>query len=77
MALAAFLQLEGHEVVRMRWEIGSCYFVFKETDDLLDLVQDFVSDDAQVSPRRYNMTFAALKKRMFQSRPKTAAAATT
>lgn len=69
MSLAAFLVLEDQKCIEMKWDMGSCYFVFEECDDLLDLVQDFVSDEATVSPRRYNMTFAALKKEMFNNRP--------
>lgn len=68
MGLAAFLTLEGHEVQEMEWELDSCYFVFHETEGLLTLLSKFVSGDACVEPRRYNMNFASLKKKMFASR---------
>lgn len=73
MSLAAFLKVKGHNVVRMAWEEDSCYFLFSETDALLDDVYDFVADEARVNPREYNMTFGSLKKAMFSSRPHTAA----
>lgn len=76
MALAAYLCIEGEELKEFQWEMGSCFFMFEETDDLLDAVADFVSGDARVDPRKYNMQFAQIKRRMFASKPeKTTAAA--
>lgn len=76
MALASYLSMEGNEIIKFHWELGSCFFVFTETDDLLDAVNDFVGGYARVDPRKYNMTFAQIKRRMFASKPERTAAAT-
>lgn len=75
MALAAYLMFMGDDVKDLEWEMDSCYFCFEETDDLLDHVQDFVSGDALVEPRRFNMIFGQLKKRMFGNKPRRSAIA--
>lgn len=71
-SLATYLMIQGAEVKRFEWEKTfrwECYFVFTETDDLLDDVADYVGGAAQVEPRRFNLTYAQLKKRMFASKP--------
>lgn len=80
-SLATYLIIQGSEVLRFEWEKTfrmECYFVFKETDDLLDDVADYIGGAAQVEPRRFNLTYAQLKKQMFASKPEpnTTAAAT-
>jgi hypothetical protein len=66
MALAAFLLVEFGEDPFLVWEMSSCYFVFKEPDDVfLEAVQDFFSGKATIEPRKYNMAFAKLKKAVF------------
>lgn len=68
MGLASYLSLEGQDVKEMEWEMESCYFVFEDNEDIRVLTTKFVSGDACVEPRRYNMSFASLKKKMFSSK---------
>lgn len=68
-ALAAFLVTCGQEVTDYEWERTSCYFVFTESDDLLDAVEDFIGDNANVNPREYNMALVAIKRAMFDRKP--------
>lgn len=68
MSLAAYLEYQGHTCVDMEWEEESCFFVFEHGDDLVECAADFVGDRAQVKPRRYNMVFGSLKKKMFANK---------
>lgn len=65
MALAAYLMVSLRVEPDLKWEMESCFFEFEETDDLLDAVQDFVSGDARIEPRTFNMVFGKLKKAVF------------
>lgn len=68
MSLAAFLCLEGEELLDYQWERDSCWFVFEKTQSLMDSVTDFISGNALVEPSRYNTVFSEIKKKMFGSR---------
>jgi len=68
MDTAAYLIYSNHECLDMEWEEESCFFVFEHSDELVECVADFIGDIAQVSPRRYNIVFGNLKKRMFANR---------
>lgn len=73
-ALAAFLITKEHECIKMEWEVDSCYFTFAENDDMLDLVVEFMGDEALVNPRTYNLALSNLRKQMFRVRDEAKAA---
>ena len=69
IALAAYLRYLDYPLEELEWDLNSCFFLFKRTDKLIADVQDFVSDEALVIPRRYSMVFGQLKKAMFEDHP--------
>lgn len=66
MACAAFLCHNEVELIRLEWELDSCYFVFPNTDEVQELVVEFIGGNGLVEPREYNMDFAKLKRAMFE-----------
>lgn len=71
MSLAVFLSMYV-TLVNMEWRISknrsSCYWLFKDTDQLHELIWQFNNDDALVSPKRFNENVGAMKRKMFAMR---------
>ena len=73
MALVTFLKMRGHTVQDVVWNGSTCYWLFRVTDGLLDLVDDFVEGRALVEPREYNRAFSDTKRELYDNpgRPNT------
>jgi hypothetical protein len=69
MAMATFLKLNSHSVQRMTWVGGTCYWIFRVTDDLLECVEEFTAGEARVEPREYNRVFTQTKREFYDSKP--------
>lgn len=69
MAMATYLKLEGHPSQTVLWHGGTCYWVFRISDRLLDLADGFVGGDARVEPREYNRVFTQTKREFYDSKP--------
>lgn len=67
MALVAYLATLGKRHIRMEVDRDpvSCYWVFEETDDLGDVVLDFLEGSGTVEPKSFNNLMAQLKNDMF------------
>lgn len=68
MAMSTFLKLNQHDLQAVRWESGTCYWIFRVTDAILDLVEDFTAGRALVEPKAYNRIFTATKREFYDSR---------
>lgn len=68
MSLAVYLSMHV-PLVNMEWRISknrsSCYWIFKDTTQLHDLIWEFNSDEALVSPKTFNENVGAMKRKMF------------
>lgn len=72
MALVTYLKQCSQHARTVGWaqETQSAFWVFDESPELLDLVQDFHLGKALVEPREYNRIFALTKREMYgQSDP--------
>jgi len=70
MAQTTYLKLRGHAVQLITWESGSCYWIFRITDALLDDLEHFSSGRARVEPREYNKVFTIVKHEFYDSKNK-------
>jgi len=72
MALAAYLSINGQEIVGTTWRGGrlrqKCYWEFNNTYELEDLVSDFALGDALVDPKLFNERILELKQDMFHEK---------
>lgn len=68
MALVTFLRIQGHPVQGTRWQNNSCMWVFRVNNNLLELVDDFMSDRAKVNPKEFNRHFTDTKKELYNQR---------
>lgn len=69
MALVTFLKMRGYTAQEVRWEGSTCYWYFRVTDGLLDLIDDFTNGEALVEPRDYNRTFTQTKREFYDHKP--------
>jgi Domain of unknown function (DUF5659) len=69
MGMATFLRAEGHEVIEVLWESGTCYWRFAISGNLVQLVEDFQADRARVNPKQFTRNFSKTKHEMYTSRP--------
>ena len=69
MALASFLKFSGHEPQQVGWEGDTCYWTFRETPNLLAVVDKFAAGEALVEPKEYNRLFGKTKREFFDSEP--------
>lgn len=69
MAFATYLKLEGFSSQNVSWQYGTCYWVFRVTDGLLDVVRKFEEGQALVEPREYSKAFSLTKKEFYNSKP--------
>lgn len=67
MALVTFLKMRGHTVQDVTWSGQTCYWLFRVTDGLMDLIDDFVEGRARVEPREYNRMFSDTKRELYDS----------
>jgi len=72
MAMVTFLKLKGHTPQDVQWNGTTCYWVFRVSDSVLDLIDDFVEGKALVEPREYNRAFSETKRQFYDNpaRPK-------
>lgn len=68
MAMATYLKLRGHSAQTITWLSGTCYWVFRVTDALLDAVELFTGGEAVVEPKEYNRVFTQTKREFYDSK---------
>lgn len=73
MGVVTYLRCEGYTAQAMQWENGTCYWVFRISDSLLDHLDRYQGNNAQVNPRDYNRRYAEVKREFYDNRPGTAA----
>lgn len=71
MALAAFLIQNDITLCRAEWHNDGdgrrgCYWTFEDSEELANLVTDFVGGLASVEPQKFNRIMGDLKHRMFR-----------
>ncbi|MFC1553367.1 DUF5659 domain-containing protein [candidate division KSB1 bacterium] len=59
--LASTLVLKGHSVQNHEREGNICYFYFKDTEDLKNLVQGYLYDKITVSPVKFQSAIKSVK----------------
>jgi hypothetical protein len=66
LSLAVFLKLEGncHQKLEMRGD--KAVWVFLVTDELIELVNDFQLDVAQVSPKEFIDELSSCRRELFK-----------
>jgi len=69
MSMVTYLKLCGHQVQKVEWDGGSCYWTFDRSDLLESAVDEFISGEARVEPREYNRQYAKVKDQMFAAAP--------
>lgn len=62
MALVSFLKINDHTPQAIRWEGDSCYWYFDKSNNLMELVEEFMTGEALVEPREYNRVFGLTKR---------------
>jgi hypothetical protein len=69
MALVAYLATLGKTHIRMELDRVnspvSCYWVFEETDDMTDVVFNYLEGRGSVEPKGFNNIMSQLKNNMF------------
>lgn len=66
MGMAAFLQMQGHQVQDAQVDgSGTVYFFFFPTDHMLQQADAFLNGSALVEPKSYNREYGAIKS-LFQ-----------
>ena len=69
MAMAAFLELEGHTPQKVEWTDDTCRWTFMLTEMCQLEVEEFQTDAARVNPREYTKYFAKAKREFHNSKP--------
>lgn len=69
MAMVTFLKISGHAVQRVFWEAGTCYWVFRAVEILLEQVDEFLAGNARIEPREYNKVFNHTKREFYDTNP--------
>lgn len=67
MAMVTFLRLSGHDVQSIVWEESVCYWVFRATDGLFEITDQFGRGESRVDPRLFNRDFAKTKSEFHSS----------
>jgi hypothetical protein len=73
LALAAFLVMQDHDIIKMEWKPpGDCYFVFLLDDDaaVMNDVVDFTGGLARVDPKEFILVYNRVKSAMLNDRPR-------
>lgn len=68
MAMATYFRLRGHSAQAILWLSGTCYWVFRITDALLDEIELFTGGNAVVEPKEYNRVFTQIKREFYDSK---------
>jgi hypothetical protein len=68
MAMATFLEMEGHTPQKIEFEGQNCFWYFLYIPSLVAAVDSFLSQTAMVTPQAYNRAFAAVKREMVDAR---------
>jgi len=68
MAQVTFLKMSGQTSQGIAWEGNTCYWLFRVSDGLMDLIDNFASGEAQVEPREYNRIFTMTKREFYDSK---------
>lgn len=69
MAMSTYLKVRGHVVQAVEWKSGTCYWIFRVSDLLLDEVELFMAGSARIEPKEYNRVFTQTKREFYDSRP--------
>lgn len=69
MAMVTFLKVEDHPVQKILWERGTCYWIFRISDALLDAIDSFTDREARIEPKEYNRVYGQTKKEFYDSAP--------
>ena len=69
MAMATYLKLQGFPVQVIEWKSGTCYWIFRVSDFMLDELEKFQEGRAMVEPREYNRIYARSKREFYDARP--------
>jgi len=66
MSLVAVLDVNDIGYDDIIWEGDTCWFVYDEkSPELLSIVQNFLSGECSVEPKRYNKSFGQIKRDAF------------
>lgn len=68
MAMATYLEMQGHPPQKVEFEGQNCYWSFLYIPSLVQEVEAFLSQSAMVTPQAYNRAFAAVKREMVDAR---------
>ena len=68
IGLVAFLKIEGHEVVDITWDDGTCYWIVQGSS-LAESLEAFRDHTARVEPTRYNAVYGETKREFYDSKP--------
>lgn len=68
MGVVTYLMVEGHTTQKVFWDNGTCYWVFRINDALLEHLELYQGDLAQVDPREYNRRYAEVKREFYSTR---------
>lgn len=69
MAMSTYLKVKGHVAQQVDWKSGTCYWIFRASDLLLDEVDTFLAGEALIEPKEYNRVFTQTKREFYDSRP--------
>lgn len=69
MAMVTFLKINGHAVQGVRWEAGTCYWLFRVSEVMLSQVEMFLSGKARIEPREFNRVFSHTKREFYDTNP--------
>jgi hypothetical protein len=68
LAMATYLEMEGHPPQKIEFEGQDCFWHFLYIPALVAAVEAFLSQTAQVTPQAYNRAFATVKREMIDAR---------
>lgn len=69
MSMATYLKVKGHVTQMIDWKSGTCYWIFRISDLLLDEVDKFLAGEALIEPKEYNRVFTQTKREFYDSKP--------
>lgn len=67
MALATFLKLRGHSFQNVEVEGSTCFWFFRVSDSVMDLVDSYVENLAQVNPKEFSREFNNTKRELIEA----------
>lgn len=69
MGIVTYFKCVDFTAQAMQWENGTCYWVFRITDALLEHLDLYQSGNARVNPRDYNRRYAEVKREFYENKP--------